>query len=134
MAAAYLLDTNICIDLIRGRSPSAARRLVAQAIEDVAISSLTVAELEYGVAKSRFGAMDRERLDQFLTPLQILAFDNAAALAYGRIRADLEKRGALIGPIDLLLAAQAMSLGAVMVTCNRAEFARVRGLEVEAWG
>lgn len=133
MPVAYLLDTNICIELIRKRSPRTARRLTSRAVEEVAVSSLTVAELEYGVAKSRFGSVDRDRLDQFLTPLQMLAFDDAAAQAYGPIRADLEQRGELIGPIDLLLAAHALSLGAIMVTNNRAEFARVTGLVVEDW-
>ncbi|HEX6630550.1 MAG TPA: type II toxin-antitoxin system VapC family toxin, partial [Gemmatimonadaceae bacterium] len=66
MPLAYLLDTNICIDLIRQRSARAASRLVSHRVDEVAVSSLTVAELEYGVAKSRFGSMDRERLDQFL--------------------------------------------------------------------
>ena len=133
MSLAYLLDTNICIDLVRQRAPRAASRLVSHRVDEVAVSSLTVAELEYGVAKSRFGSMDRERLDQFLTPLQILAFDDAAAQAYGPIRAELERRGKPIGPIDLLLAAQATSLGVVLVTSNRAEFARVPGLVVEDW-
>ena len=119
--------------MIRKRSPRAARRLTTHAVDEVAVSSLTVAELEYGVAKSRFGLVDRERLDEFLTPLQILAFDDAAAQAYGPIRAGLERGGKLIRPIDMLLAAQAVSLGVIMVTSNRAEFVRLPGLVVEDW-
>jgi tRNA(fMet)-specific endonuclease VapC len=97
------------------------------------VSALTVAELEYGVAKSREPAENRARSDQFLLPLRILPFDDAAALDYGSIRADLEVRGVGIGPTDTLLAAQARSLEAVVVTNNVAEFERVPRLVVEDW-
>ena len=132
----YLLDTSACITLIRRRgegSDRMLRRLTRQAVADVAISTLTVAELEYGVAKSADPATNRGYLDQFLLPLQILPFDDAAALAYGSVRAALETRGIGIGPIDTLLAAQALSLDAIMVTHNTKEFARVPGLAVEDW-
>ena len=132
----YLLDTNTCITLIRRRTEGAERilrRLTRHAVRDVAVASLTVAELEYGVARSRDPQTNRARLDQFLLPLQILPFDDAAAAEYGRVRADLEAGGVGIGPIDTLLAAQALSLSAVMVTNNTKEFERVRGLIVEDW-
>jgi tRNA(fMet)-specific endonuclease VapC len=132
----YLLDTNTCITLIRRRTDGAeriVRRLTRHAVRDVAISALTVAELEFGVAKSRDPETNRARLDQFLLPLQILPFDDAAAAEYGPVRADLEARGVGIGPIDTLLAAQALSLSAVMVTNNTSECERVQGLVVEDW-
>ena len=132
----YLLDTNTCITLIRRRTDAAERvlrRLTRHAVTEVAVSALTVAELEYGVARSREPAQNRARLDQFLLPLQILAFDDAAAAEYGSIRADPEVRGVGIGPIDTLLAAQARSIAAVMVTNNTTEFERVPRLVVEDW-
>ncbi|HUH11621.1 MAG TPA: PIN domain-containing protein, partial [Longimicrobiales bacterium] len=107
MTLRYLLDTNFCIALIRNTSETARRRLVEREVTEVAISALTVAELEYGIPKSRQPASNREKLDSFIQPLQILAFDDAAALAYGSARAALERRGEMIGPIDMLLAAQA---------------------------
>ncbi len=131
----YLLDTNTCITLIR-QSDGAERilrRLTRHAVTDVAVAALTVAELEVGVAKSREPARNRARLDQFLLPLQILPFDDGAAAAYAPLRADLEMRGLGIGSIDTLLAAQALSLGAVMVTNNTREFERVTALIVEDW-
>ncbi|HTD60897.1 MAG TPA: PIN domain-containing protein [Gemmatimonadaceae bacterium] len=132
----FLLDTNTCIALIRRRTEGAERilrRLVRHAVTDVAVSSLTVAELEFGVARSRDPAGNRARLDQFLLPLQILPFDDAAAARYGPVRADLEARGLGIGPIDTLLAAQALSLSAAIVTNNTDEFERVPGLVDEDW-
>jgi tRNA(fMet)-specific endonuclease VapC len=131
----YLLDTNTCIALIR-RSAGAEhilRRLTRHPVTDIAVAALTVAELELGVAKSREPARNRSRLDQFLLPLQILPFDDAAAAEYGPMRADLESRGVGIGPIDTLLAAQALSLAAVMVTNNTGEFERVPRLIIEDW-
>jgi tRNA(fMet)-specific endonuclease VapC len=132
----YLLDTGTCVALIRRRTDGAERilrRLVRHAVTDVAVGALTVAELEFGVAKSREPASNRARLDQFLLPLQILPFDDAAAALYGPIRADLESRGVGIGAIDMLLAAQALSFSAVMVTNNTSEFERVPGLIIEDW-
>jgi len=129
----YLLDTNLCIALIRRTSEGAERRLVAQAVTDVAISALTVAELEYGVARSRQPRLDADRLERFLQPLQIVGFDDGAAAAYGPARAALEKEGVMIGPIDMLLAAQALSLGVTLVTNNTQEFRRVKGLKVQDW-
>ena len=133
----YLLDTNTCIALLRDRTPASARivhRLVAHDVGEIAVSALTVAELEYGVARSREPVANRRRLAQFLLPLQILPFDSLAAFHYGIVRAELELQGAGIGPIDTLLAAHALSVRAVMVTGNVREFRRVAELEVEDWG
>jgi len=132
----YLLDTNTCIALLRRRGEAAERilrRLTRHVVTEVGVGSLTVAELEFGVAKSDDPTGNRTRLNQFLLPLQILPFDDAAAAQYGGVRADLDARGVSIGPIDTLLAAQALSQGAVFVTNNTDEFKRVPGLLVEDW-
>jgi tRNA(fMet)-specific endonuclease VapC len=132
----YLLDTSTCVTLLRRRTEGAERilrRLTRHAVTDIAIGTLTVAELEFGVARSSDPATNRARLNQFLLPLQIFAFDGAAAARYGTLRAELESKGMGIGPIDTLLAAQALSLAAVMVTNNTAEFERVPDLMVEDW-
>jgi tRNA(fMet)-specific endonuclease VapC len=129
----YLLDTNLCIALIRRSSLTAERRVTEQAVTDVAISAITVAELELGVARSKQPKLNREKLDQFLQPLQILAFDDTAAASYGPARARLEARGEMIGPLDMLLAAQALGLGLTLVTNNVREFERVEGLQTEDW-
>ncbi len=129
----YLLDTNICIYLIK-RNPASVRNQFERLVPgDVGISSITLAELEYGVAKSRFPERNREALVRFVLPLEIPAFDAGAALAYGRIRADLEARGAPIGSMDLLIAAHALTLDVALVTNNVREFRRVRTLRVENW-
>ena len=129
----YLLDTNLCIALIRRSSLVAERRVTEQAVTDVAISAITVAELEFGVARSKQPKLNREKLDQFLQPLQVLAFDDNAGAAYGPARARLEARGEMIGPLDMLLAAQALGLGLTLVTNNVREFERVEGLQTEDW-
>jgi len=131
----YLLDTNTCVTLIRQSDGAEriVRRLTRHRVTEVGVAALTVAELDFGVAKSRDPLRNRARLEQFLLPLQILPFDDAAAAQYGALRAALERRGLKIGPIDTLLAAQALSLTAVMVTNNTGEFERVPGLIVEDW-
>ena len=129
----YLLDTNICIYLIKHRPPSVRKHFERLAPGDVGISSITLAELEYGVQKSRFPEKNHSALTQFVLPLEVPAFDAEAALAYGQVRADLETRGVPIGALDLLIAAQALALGVVLVTNNTREFRRVRGLRVENW-
>jgi len=133
MTARYLLDTNFCIALIRKLSERAERKVVEHDVAEIAISALTVAELEYGVAQSRKPEVNREKLDLFLQPLQILAFDDAVALAYGAARAKLAASGKVIGPIDMLLAGQALGLDMTLVTNSTREFGRVAGLRVEDW-
>lgn len=129
----YLLDTNICIALIRQKSPSILHRLTQLPLTEVAVSALTVAELHYGVETSAHPAQNRRALEYFLLPLTILPFDAQAAVAYGQIRATLEGQGMPIGAIDLLLAAQAIRRQMIMVTNNVREFVRVPGLSVEDW-
>lgn len=133
MTRLFLLDTNICAYLINRRPTGVYERLLQHHNDGVSLSSLTVAELRYGAAKSSRPAQNHGALDEFLVPLSVSAFDAEAAAAYGRIRVDLERRGLPIGPLDTLIAAHALSLGAVLVTNSVREFARVPGLRVENW-
>ena len=128
-----LLDTNICISLIRGRSPEVLRRFEEYAVGEIGVPSVTVAELYFGASKSRYPEENRRALEQFLLPLEVADFDGDAAVAYGRIRASLEARGTPIGPLDNLIAAQAVALDLTLVTNNVGEFARVCGPKVDDW-
>jgi tRNA(fMet)-specific endonuclease VapC len=132
----YLLDTNICIDLINRRAAwwqRLADRITAVKRARVLLSALTVAELRYGVAKSPSPDKNRLALDTFLVDFEVVAFDSPAAQAYGEIRATLEKKGTPIGALDTLLAAHAQSIGATFVTHNTREFGRVPGLKLVDW-
>ena len=128
-----LLDTNICIYLIRRRSREALRRFEDFEVGEVGVSVITVSELRYGVEKSARVEQNREALDQFLLPLEVASFNLEATASYGKIRAVLEKQGTPIGPLDTLIAAHAVSLGATLVTNNTREFERVPGLPIEDW-
>jgi tRNA(fMet)-specific endonuclease VapC len=129
----WMLDTNACIAIIRRRSERALRRLRGQTVGHVGISSVTLAELEFGAAKSERADEARTALSEFLLPLEIAAFDETAAVRYGRVRAGLERKGRPIGPLDTLIAAHALALGAILVTNNLREFRRVPELSVENW-
>jgi tRNA(fMet)-specific endonuclease VapC len=129
----YLLDTNVCIEVIRSRSQPVVDRIRSHPVGQIAIGTVTVAELEHGVAKSSHQTKNKVALLQFLAPFEILPFDQAAAQKYGIIRHDLESRGERIGPMDLLIAAQALAADLTLVTNNVSEFTRVRGLRVEDW-
>lgn len=128
----YLLDTNICIYLINERPKGVRERFRRLSASDVGVSSVTVAELASGVAKSG-STRNRAALQTFLVSLEIAPFDLSAALVYGDLRADLERRGQPIGPLDLQIAAHAMSLDTILVTNNEREFRKVTGLSVENW-
>ena len=129
----YLLDTNICIYLIRQHPASVVREMVKQEIGDVGISSVTVAELQFGVAKSAHADRNRDALEKFIAPLVIANFDTTAATHYGRIRAILEQRGTPVGSLDTLIAAHALGLDVTLVTNNVREFGRVPDLRVINW-
>ena len=129
----YMLDTSVCIELIRGRGKKVLKRLKRCKVGEVGISAITLAELEHGVERSAKPNQNRVALGEFCAPLEIQPFDAAAANAYGRIRADLQRAGQVIGPMDLLIAAHALAEGATMVTNNEREFRRVEGLAVENW-
>ena len=128
-----MLDTNICIYLIREHPPSVLERFASHAVGDIGISVMTLAELECGVSKSRRPAKNREALDQFISPLEVVPFDRQATAAYGRLRTTLEKRDQSIGSMDLLIAAHALSLDVRLITRNVREFGRVPGLRIEDW-
>lgn len=128
-----LLDTNICIDIIRERPQPVLDRFKTYAVGDIGISVVTLAELEYGVSASSRPTKNREALEQFVSPLEIIPFDRPATAAYGRLRAALEKKGQMIGSMDLLIAAHAGSLDVRLVTHNAKEFGRVSGLKIEDW-
>jgi tRNA(fMet)-specific endonuclease VapC len=129
----YLLDTDICIYIIKGRPAGVLRTLKKKTKDDIYISSVSVAELQYGVEKSRFVDRNRVALLEFLSIFNIIDFDDRDALEYGRIRARLEKTGAIIGPMDLLISAQAKERNLVLVTNNTGEFERIDGLRIENW-
>ncbi|MDX1999063.1 MAG: type II toxin-antitoxin system VapC family toxin [Thermoanaerobaculia bacterium] len=127
-----LLDTNLCIELIRGNE-AVQRRLAECSAEEVVLSAVVVAELVYGAARSRRLIENLETTLAFVSPFECWPFDNPAAIAYGQIRVALERKGATIGPHDLLIAATALSRGAAVATRNRREFERIDGLVVEVW-
>lgn len=129
----FLLDTNVCIDIIRNK-PGRVREKIRQFDpSDLAISIITVCELEYGASKSTDPDRNRHALTKFLTPFEICPFSEHAASHYGDIRAHLESIGNPIGAMDLLIAAHARSLSTTLVTNNLTEFTRVPGLRVENW-
>jgi tRNA(fMet)-specific endonuclease VapC len=129
----FLLDTDICIYLINKRPPSVISRFKQYRPGDIGISVVTVSELEYGVAKSVRQEENQQRLDAFLAPFDLLSYTAEAVRTYGAVRADLEKRGKVIGPLDMLIAAQALTEKLTLVTNNEREFRRVPGLLIENW-
>ncbi len=129
----FLLDTNLCIELIRGRAPAVLARLRRRKIGTIGISAITLAELRNGVAKSSDAARNTVALAHFCAPLEICPFDPEAAATYGDIRADLERNGTPIGPLDTLIAAHAVALEATVVTKNERAFRRVPGLRLANW-
>ncbi|CAG1015972.1 type II toxin-antitoxin system VapC family toxin [Geobacter sp.] len=128
-----LLDTNICIYIIKQQPPAVLERFLEYQIGDIGISSVTLSELRYGVAKSTHREKNAKALDEFIIPLEVLPYDEAAAHVYGDIRATLEKAGTPIGSMDLLIAAHAVSLGIPLVTNNTREFLRVPSLNIVDW-
>jgi tRNA(fMet)-specific endonuclease VapC len=125
----HLLDTSVCVSLIRGRAATTA----LPPSESCIVSAITSAELEVGIHRSGRPREQRLAVDGLLACFTVLPFDSSAASHYGEIRAELERKGTVIGPLDLLIAAHARALGATVVTGNVREFKRVRGLKVLAW-
>lgn len=128
-----LLDTNICVFVIRQKSSLVLQRFRQFALGELGISVVTLAELRYGADKSQDPAKNHAALNAFVVPLHVAELDAPAADHYGRIRTDLERKGLPIGPLDTLIAAHALSLGVRLVTNNTREFARVGGLVLEDW-
>jgi tRNA(fMet)-specific endonuclease VapC len=128
-----LLDTTVCIDILRDRSPAGLERLDAVGYSQVAMSSISAGELFAGAMKSSRPRENLFAVGRLLSTIRALSFDGEAARHYGFIRAQMERRGERIGDLDTLIASHAVALGAVMVTSNTREFARVPGLVVEDW-
>lgn len=128
----YLLDTDTCIYIMK-KHPAVLDKLSMVDADDVAVSSISVSELNYGVEKSQKKKPNRRYLDNFLSPISIIAYDQSAAERYGLIRTKLEKSGRVIGPLDMLIAAHALSQSLVLVTNNVGEFNRIDNLKIENW-
>lgn len=129
----YMLDTNICIYTIKRKPENVIKNFIKHDPSELCISAITYAELMHGVEKSASPEKNRLALTMFLSPLTVLDFDGLAAEEYGRIRADLEKSGTPIGPMDMLIAGHAIAEGLILVTNNTREFLRVENLIVEDW-
>ena len=129
----YLLDTNICIYIIKRRPEKVFKKFRSLSIGQVGISSITHSELCFGVKKSKYANRNESALNQFTAPLEVLAYPEEAGMIYGTIRAQLEREGKPMGPLDTLIAAHAHYLGYTLITNNLSEFSRVEGLRVENW-
>lgn len=129
----YMLDTNICIFAIRNSNDNVLKKFREHLDDELYISSITLAELMYGVEKNRKPEQNRNALLQFLTLIDIKEFSEKAAIEYGKIRAFLENQGTPIGPLDTLIAAHAVSENMILVTHNTKEFLRIPDLTVENW-
>ena len=129
----FMLDTNICIYLIKQKPPKVLMHFKSHAVGDIGISSITLAELRYGVFKSQYVEKNRQALDEFILPLEITDFDERAAEEYGTVRAALEKAGKPVGSMDMLIGAHALSLGVTLVTNNVREFKQIKSLKVVDW-
>ena len=128
-----MLDTNFCIYIIKEKPIKIFQTFKSLNVGDVCISSITFAELLYGVYKSQHQERNRFALINFLAPIEILPFSSKAASLYGEIRAALEKRGRLIGAYDLLIAAHALSENLVLITNNTRKFSRIPKLHLQNW-
>ena len=129
----YMLDTNICIYTIKHKPPEVIKAFLCHEPDDMCISSITYGELMHGVEKSQEVERNRAAITLILSAISILPFDSDAAEEYGAVRADLERKGTPIGPMDMLIAGHARSRGLILVTNNTREFFRVNELEVEDW-
>jgi len=129
----YMLDTDICIYIINTKSIELAKKISSAPADKICISTISQAELEYGVSKSQQPAKNAQALAKFLSVLKVVNFDDEAAQIYGEIRANLERKGTVIGNMDMLIAGHAKSKGYILVTNNEQEFNRVDGLIVENW-
>ena len=129
----YMLDTDICIYIIKRKPLHVLERLKSIQPDQLSMSAITFAELMNGAKKSQRVEANVSRLNALGEILEICSFDQQAAIAYGDVRSSLEKRGEVIGPHDLLIAAHALSLDRTLITNNEREFKRVEGLKVDNW-
>ena len=129
----YLLDTNICIFLKNKKSPNVLQKIKENKHLGIYISSITVAELQFGVYNSKYMERNRISLIKFLTPFSVLNFDDRDAEEFGKIRTTLKNEGKIIGAYDMLIAAQALAKNLILVTVNTKEFCRIKNLTIEDW-
>jgi tRNA(fMet)-specific endonuclease VapC len=129
----YMLDTDMCSYIIREHPASVLKRFQTLAMEQLCVSVVTYAELIYGVERSSSRRINRPVIEDFVRHLDVMDWDTAAADQYGVIRAELEAAGALIGAMDMMIAAHAKSIKAVLVTNNQKHFNKVRGLKIDNW-
>ncbi len=129
----YLLDTNICIYLIKKKPIEVLKRFQQIEIGNIGISSITLSELVFGCQKSQFPDKNLQALEKFTIPLETFPYDAKAARVYGKIRKELESKGQPIGSMDTLIAAHAISLNCILITNNEKEFNRVPDLRIENW-
>ena len=129
----YLLDTNICIYIIKKNPKQVVDRIKTLKPHQVKLSSISISEMEYGASKSKKRERNRQALLHFASAFDIIAFDDSDAEVYGLIRAELEKKGQIIGPYDMQIAAQAISRDLILVTNNISEFLRISNIKLENW-
>jgi tRNA(fMet)-specific endonuclease VapC len=129
----YLLDTNICIFAINKKPATVLGAIKEESKNGIYISSLTIAELEYGVENSSHVEDNRIALLKFISLFNVLKYDDADAIKYGKLKSKLKMSGKIIGPIDMLLASQALSKDLIFITNNVDEFSRIDGLRIEDW-
>ena len=129
----YMLDTNICIYIIKEKPQKVLEKFQSLNIGDICISVITFSELEYGVQKSKYTEKNKTALTNFLSPIEILPFNQKAALEYAKIRTILEKKGEIIGAYDLMIGAHALAENLTLVTNNVNEFKRINKLTIENW-
>ena len=129
----FLIDTNICIYIMNKRPPEVIHRFKNMEVGQIGISTITVSELSYGASKSNLPKQNFKRLEEFLAPFEIIPYSQSASKYYGEIRSRLENQGNVIGPLDLLIAAHALSENLTLVTNNEKEFKRIKSLKIENW-
>lgn len=129
----YMLDTNVCIDYLKGNSINIRDRIISAPKDSLCISAITLSELMFGVENSSNREKNLVALNFFLLKIDIVPYDDQAAAAYGEIRKQLKQEGNLIGGMDMLIAAHARASDSVLVTHNTREFNRVQGLRIEDW-
>lgn len=128
-----MLDTNICIYIIKNKPLDVRKKLEIHSFGEIAISSITVSELYYGAYKSSKREQNLLSLNNFLSPFNIIEFDMECALVYGKIRTELENKGQIIGSMDMLIASCLLAKDFTLITNNLKEFKRIKGLRVENW-
>ena len=129
----YMLDTKLCVELLRGRGRAGAQRLKSRGLDSICVSVITLAELLHGAFKSSDASKNEGSVVDFCAAMEVLPFNDIAAARYGRLRAELERSGRSIGPLDTLIVSHALAVDATLVTSNEREFRRVVGLRVENW-